>query len=273
MALYHSLPLHPPAPLADRLSFAWENDPMTQDELFDQALGHMEATLASLEKRVPAAQRVPYKTSFVFRYVEQTIHQAIVQKLARLVSGLHAARILLERGFVQEQGALQRMIDEFREDIMFLSLAVVRGDVTPLHQEYLAAFYKEEFDHEDPHKSTQRRPMVSRKRIRTYLAKVEGSDVDPSTAAEVSRTLSKGYSGYVHAASPHIMEMYGGNPARFHVRGMHGTPRQDEHRDDFWNYVYRGILAFAFVAMAFGDRLLLDSFRKLRDEFDRQSDR
>jgi hypothetical protein len=109
---------------------------MMQDELFDLALGHMEATLASLEKRVPPPQRVRYKASFVFRYVEQTINQAIVQKLARLVSGLHAARILLTYGFVQEQGALQRMIDEFREDIMFLSYGVTRNEVTSLHQEY-----------------------------------------------------------------------------------------------------------------------------------------
>ena len=216
---------------------------------------------------------MPYKDSFVFRYAERTVQQAIVQKLARLVSGLHAARILLDGGFVQEQGALQRMLDKFREDLMFLSLAVVRGDATPLLPEYLAAFYEEEFDNEDPLKSTQRRPMIPRKRIRAYLATIKGGTLDPSSRAEVSRTLSKGYSGYVHAASPHIMEMYGGNPPVFHVRGMLGTPREAEHRQDFWNYVYRGILAFAFAAMAFGDKELLDRIRSYRDEFERQSGR
>ena len=55
-----------------------------------------------------------------------------------------------------------------------------------------------------------------------------------------ARAGEPGYSGYVHAASPHIMEMYGGNPARFHVRGMHGTPRQDEHRDDFCHAIDSG---------------------------------
>jgi len=239
--------------------------------LFDLALGHMEATLASLEKRVPPPQRVRYKASFVFRYVEQTINQAIVQKLARLVSGLHAARILLTYGFVQEQGALQRMIDEFREDIMFLSYGVTRNEVTSLHQEYLKAFYEEEFDHEDPLQSTQRRPMILRKRIHAYLARVGGSKLDPSTEAKVSRSLSKSYSGYVHGASPHIMDMYGGNPGRFHVRGMLGTPHVAAYRRDFWNYVYRGTHAFAFAAMAFGDQALLDSFRGLRDVFNRHS--
>lgn len=244
---------------------------MTLDKLFDETLRNMESTLASFEKRVPAPHRVPYKDSFVFRYTERTIQQAIVQKLARLVSGLHATRILVEHGFFQEQATLQRMLDEFREDIMFLSLAVVQDDVTELHREYLAAFYEEEFDNEDPLKSTQRRPMVPRKRIRAYLARIEGSELDPSSGVELSRTLSKGYSGFVHGASPHIMDMYGGNPARFHVTGMLGTPLEDQHCEDFWNYVYRGILAFAFAAMAFGDKALLDRIRRYRDEFERQS--
>lgn len=244
---------------------------MTLDELFDETLRNMEATLGSFETRVPAPHRVPNKDSFVFRYTERTVQQAIVQKLARLVSGLHAARILLEHGFFQEQGALQRMLDEFREDIMFLSLAVVQDDMTALHHEYLAAFYEEEFDNEDPIKSTKRRPMIPRRRIRAYLAHIKGSELDPSSRVDLSRTLSKGYSGFVHGASPHIMDMYGGNPARFHVMGMLGTPHEDDHRQDFWNYVYRGILAFEFAAMAFGDGALLDRIREYRHDFERQS--
>jgi len=50
---------------------------------------------------------------------------------------------------------------------------------------------------------------------------------------------------------------------------MLGTPREDEHRADLWNYFYRGILAFGFAAMAFGDRALLDRIRKYRDQFER----
>jgi hypothetical protein len=244
---------------------------MAIDRLYDDALRHMESTLVSFEKRVPSPQRVPYKDSFVFRYAERTIEQAIIQKLARLISGLHAARLLLEEGFFQEQAALQRMLDEFREDVMFLALAVIRDDVTDLHREYLAAFYEEELDDEDPLRATQRRPMVSRKRIRAYLSRIEGTEVDPSTGVEVSRTLSKAYSGFVHGASPQIMEMYGGNPARFHVAAMLGTPREDEHREDFWNYVYRGMCTFGLAAAVFGDIALHETIRRCRDEFERRS--
>ena len=66
------------------------------------------------------------------------------------------------------------------------------------------------------------------------------------------RTLSKAYSGYVHGASPHIMDMYGGNPPRFHTAGMLGTPRMAEHSDDLWNYMYRSFISHMTAAKVFG---------------------
>ena len=246
---------------------------MTLESLIDEALRTIQGAFESFEKRVPAPQRVPYKDGFVFRYAERTVHQALVQKLARLVSGLRAARVLLKSGFFQEQAALQRMLDEFREDLIFLSLGVVRGESTDLHRQYLDAFYEEEFDDEDPLKATQRRPMVSRQRIRAYIANIDGAELDRSTATELLRTLNKAYSGYVHGASPQIMEMYGGNPARFHTAGMLGTSLEAAHRDDLWNHFYRGIIACGFVATAFGDGVLLDRLRQYRDEFERLSNR
>ena len=46
----------------------------------------------------------------------------MVQKLARMVSTLDAARLLLEHGFVQEQAALQRVLDEIRRTYFFLRM-------------------------------------------------------------------------------------------------------------------------------------------------------
>lgn len=48
------------------------------------------------------------------------------------------------------------------------------------------------------------------------------------------------------------MDMYGGNPPQFHLRGMLGTPRATDHLYDLWNYYYRGVLSFSFAAHALG---------------------
>ena len=194
----------------------------------------MSATVHELARHVPQPQRVPFADSFAYRYIEKTVHQAIVQKLARYVTTLRGACLLFDHGFFQEQAVLQRVMDEIQEDITFLSFGIILGKLTPLHEHYLSAFYEEEFNIATGEPGSQDRPMVPRKKIRAYIATMEGVSNNPSRGIEVTRQISKTYSGYVHAASPQVMDMYDGNPPRFHLGGMKGTERHHEHRDDLW---------------------------------------
>jgi len=212
----------------------------------------MEAVLLHFESLVPPPKQVPMLNHFVFRYAEQTVQQAIVQKLVRVITGLKSAELLLNHGYFQEQSAIHRMLDEFEQDIAFLSLAILNNEITELHKRYLEAFYEEEFDSPDnPISSTQKRAMVPRKKIHAYLANSQAEASDPSRGIELSRTLSKAYSGYIHGASPHIMHLYGGYPSHFHVSGMLGTPHESGYRNDLWNYFYRALLSFELVANVF----------------------
>lgn len=195
------------------------------------------------------------KLSFghAYRFKEKNIYQAIIQKLARVQSLVRAAMLLLEHGYVQEQVILHRTIDETNDDIMFLVYAVTIDSVTELHKRFLAAFWEEEIDESGTMiDSRQKRPMIPRTKIQAYLANIEGQKVDTSTHKELSRTLSKAYSGFVHGASPQIMDMYGGNPPHFHTKGMLGTPRISEHANDLWNYVYRSFMSHIAVGNALG---------------------
>ena len=242
------------------------------DSLYLEALQNMEDWLRAFEKFVPAPKLVDVGGHKAFRYTEKTILQAIVQKLARVLSGLHAARLLLAHGYVQELGALQRMLDEFREDVEFLCLAIICNDRTELHDRYLEAFYQEEFDKPgDPVGSSQNRPMIPREKIRAYIAKSEAAALEPSRGIRLSKTISKAYSGFVHGASPHIMEMYGGNPAKFHVQGMLGSPRMQEHERDIWNYFNRAIVTFGFAAKALGAEELFKNVQKYLAHFESAS--
>ena len=231
------------------------------DALYNHTLHHLEKAFSTLEAMVPPPQKIPRRDSFVFRYKEKTIHQALIQKLARVNSGLRAARLFFENGFVQEQAAMQRMLDEFHEDILFLALAVVKNDQTPLHRKYLDAFYKEEFN-----------DMVQRNNISAYLARMDSAG-DPSTAVTLYRTIHSVYSGYVHGASPQIMDMLEGTPPRFRIHGMSGTSRHEEHRYDLYNPFFRAIISFAVASKAFGDDVLCQTLHAYHLEFDKLSGR
>lgn len=224
--------------------------------LFGQALTEIDAAFAKYVRYVPQPQKVPFKQHFIFRYKEQTVQQALVQKLARVISGLRASAHLLDQGHVQEVGILQRMLDELGEDIAFLAVAITNDTVTPMHKQYLASFYEEEFDlNSGKPLHRRKRHQVPRDKIVAYVTRVLGGSgpVDPSTAIDTHHTLNKVYSGFVHAASPHIMDMYGGNPARFHTAGLLGSPLVEHQQDDLWNYFYRAIGQAVIIGKAFGD--------------------
>lgn len=240
--------------------------------LYLHALKVMRGAFRRLEGQVPPPKAVPWKDDFVFRHVEKTVQQALIQKLARVVSGLHAIDVLLINGFVQEQGVLNRTLDEIGEDISFLAAALTNDTVTDLHVQYLEAFFAEEFDNPDsPMDSTQKRNYPPRRKIRAYLTRVLGEGINTSRALDAGETVSKAYSGYVHAASPQIMDMCGGDPPRFHLTGMQGTPRIAEHAEDAWNYFYRALLATTFVGKALGDAELVDQMYKFIAHFETKS--
>jgi len=237
---------------------------------FEKMLDLMELSFRDFEAAMPSKPKLVEKPyGLVYRFKEKDIYQAIIQKLARVQSAVRAAYVLLQNGFVQEQAMLHRVIDETNEDILFLVYAVTNDTITPLHERYLSAFWEEEWDDSgDPVKSEQKREMIPRKKIRAYIENVVGAAMDPSRGMELSRIISKAYSGFVHGASPHIMDSYGGNPPHFHTQGMLGTPRIVEYTHDLWNYMYRSFLSHIIVAKAFGAAKHVEILTKHKEQFE-----
>jgi len=230
------------------------------------ALQAVEAGFRQLETLVPPPGRVRWKDGFVFRYQEKTIQQAIIQKLARTVSGLYALNALLDLGLFQEQGVIQRTLDEIGEDITFLSLAVIENDVTERHKKYLEYFYQEEFsDPADIAGSHVSRPSVPREKIRAYINQSSGSDL--ARANIMTKIIAKAYSGFVHAASPNVMDMCVGNPPTFDVNGATRMRRREEHERDAKNYFYRALVAVTHAAKALGDESLCATLAKHASAF------
>ena len=110
-------------------------------KLFHESLAVLENAFRRLEQQAPPPQKVEWADGFVFRYQEKTIQQALILKLARSITTLRAVDILLLHGLLQEQASLHRILDEIREDIIFLATAVTNDEVTERHEQYLSAFF------------------------------------------------------------------------------------------------------------------------------------
>lgn len=233
----------------------------------------LEECFHALEASVPAPESIKENDCYVLRHKKehQCFELAIIQKLARYISGLNASLLLLEAGYTQELGAIFRTLDEFGEDIMFLALPISGGiEKTPTHDKYLEQFFQEEFDNPgNAILSTQKREPIPRKKIRAVIADAGKNGLNPHDAREVSRTISQAYSGYVHGASGHILEMVGGNPLRYFLSGMAGTPRQSEFTYNYWDYAYRGLISVVLAAKVLGEAEIVDKGYKFIAHFEK----
>src|SRR5258706_5565106 len=88
-------PSSSPEPTSDRQATMFHVRPQSTQSgtamhpLFEQALGQLDSAFASLTRYVKPPRRVPIaKGGYVYRYAEKTIEQALIQKLARVISGL-----------------------------------------------------------------------------------------------------------------------------------------------------------------------------------------
>lgn len=240
--------------------------------IFLQTITVLSNAFRRLEEQVPPPQLVPFRDGFVFRFVEQTLQQALLLKLARVITGLRAVDVLLEAGLLQEAAATCRMLDEIGEDVAFLAAPLTNDRVTELHERYLRGFWAEEFVEGNNTLARHEKPDTPRRnKIQAYVQRVLNPSDNPSRISDVSQALSSTYSGYIHASAVQVLDMYGGDPARFHIEGMRGTPRMGGHIHDAWNYFYRAIVTAIVVARAFGDPPLSRALGEYHDEFLEQS--
>ena len=95
---------------------------------YEEVLATMERAFHALAEKIPPPVLVDIGGHLEFRYEPKSLEAALIQKLARTISGLHAILALLRTGLYQEVGVLFRVLDELNEDISFLA-APLRGEL------------------------------------------------------------------------------------------------------------------------------------------------
>lgn len=238
-------------------------------QLQNEAIRVMTDAFQRMEAAIVPPVQVPLKESFVFRYENKGVHEALIQKLVRYISGLNAVNSLLQTGYVQETGVLQRTLDEIQEDIFFLASSQTNGVFTDRHKQYLDAFYSESVTNRPEGELAIPKPnMVPRKKVRAQTMNTLGQGIDVAQALVAGEGVGTAYSGFVHAASENIMDMYGGYRPHFHTEGMLGTPRIEEAIEANENYIYRGLMATIIAAKAFGNGDLVDELYNFLAEYE-----
>lgn len=238
-------------------------------DIYSKTIDFLATLFRELEQYVVPPTPIEVNGEFRLSYPEHAPQQVIIQKLARYISGLYACLPLLHHGFAQEIGVIFRTLDEFQEDIIFLSLPLTGSKSTALHEKYLELHFSEVPD--IPENATFSAPnpaTLPRKRIQSFLAESSSTGLNPHDGRDVTRAIHQGFSGYVHGSMQTVFEMAAGNPPRYIVKGMPGTQRQTEFINAYWNYAYRGILCVLCAAKALGAEDVANNCTSFRDVFE-----
>lgn len=246
---------------------------MEIDLYLNKTLSELESLYHQMHQQIEPPVFMDDNNYSRFRYRTNSESLACFLKGIKIISTLKASLVLLRGGYAQEVGALCRMIDDFCNEIFFL-LAPQDGEKLSKDQiRFLEDFFQEELDEtRQPLKSKQKRVNVPVRKIHGTFGKLAGNELNPSDAQELLRTTHQAFSGYLHGAYPHIMEMYGGNPPNFHMSGMLGTPRIQEWWEQILGYVYRTVMISVFVARKLTLSDMEVKIRELLEKFEQEMD-
>lgn len=194
------------------------------------------------------------KQHFGFRYGKPDSRHFCLLKGIRAVSGLNAAIELVRAGYTQEFYVLLRTIDEYKTHIEFVLYArnddgALTADAEKHVQEYFADYARNSA--EDFKRPRLRQDAINKSIGRTMASGVRKIDRSEKFKDVVPEKLLSNiylnFSNYVHARYPEVMDLFGGSPPRFHLKGMSETPKDIENLDMLDTYITSVSLALKLL--------------------------
>jgi hypothetical protein len=218
-------------------------DPETETS-FEAQLDGLKARIEPMERLVTTlANSVPKplfyhsgEEHYGFRFANPGARHFCLLKAVRAVSALNAMVALTRCGYAQEIGVLGRTLIECTTHIEFVLDALdeegaLRPDVDKYVRDYFADYAR---NSSGEFKRAQVRQGTVHKHLGETLdaiAEQNGPMVSRKPAEAAYTNIHLTYSNYVHAKYPEVMDLYGGDPGRFHLHGMRGTPKDKENLD------------------------------------------
>jgi hypothetical protein len=167
-----------------------------------------------------------------FRYDAADVRHFCLLKAARALSAMYAAIELARKGFLQELAVLIRTVIECTTHIEFVIRSDASEEEKTIAKRYIEAYFA---DSARGVSSKAPPPPIQQRDVHVALGKTldkyaeMANDVESrAPAEEMYRKIYSVISNFVHMRYPECMDLYGGNPGRFHLHGMSGTPKDAE---------------------------------------------
>ena len=171
--------------------------------------------------------------------------RALALKIVQVMNNIHAAGALINEGHLYEWRAVERIVLEGVQEILFLELGIEPGPWTEDHQQWLDTFYQSEYDASGNHRLVSVHG-VSAGKIRDFLEGHFGDDYKnteevrigtaPDTYTNLMKMSQIRGSGFVHGRAESIME-YCYDPAMgvLTLMGLNDRAAIGVSRREYWS--------------------------------------
>lgn len=193
-----------------------------------------------------------------FRYGSPDARHFCLLKAARALSDFNACIELARKGYLQEICVLIRTMVECARHLEYVIEPYSSEEHKAGAERYVREFFADgqRGASADPHKFQMQQGKVhdALGKVLDQISAELGKDSNErKPAGALYRNTYGVMSNYVHARYPECIDLYGGKPGEFHVRGMSGTPKDAESLEILQSFATT--LAQAFVMMIQGLKL------------------
>ena len=196
----------------------------------DEKFEYLQKQVALLERSVVSFNRCITQPIFEptmsgrFRYDKPDDPVVfLVLKMARIVTGLYSMLNLTKSGLFEDAGAICRIILECSHDIDFVMEGLTHDPFPIDKQEFVDSFFNDETRTPEEMLATMRKQAtIPRRKVYPSVGRLLSPD-NPDRQQRTAKVLEEAFSGYVHAAYPHIMEMYEGVSKEFRMSGVEAS--------------------------------------------------
>jgi hypothetical protein len=206
---------------------------------------------------------------FRWEFRERSPYVVLLVKSVRMISGIKAALLLADEGFVTESPCLLRIVSDLATEIMAIAEGLLSGELTSSQQKFVDQFFEITPDTPEEYERMEKQRYVSRNDLlKSYARLVNKASQDAERMLKLKRFLNKGYDGYVHGAYLTGTELYHGGMQSFITGGINYQERLRIAKIAVSGKLHEVIVALELIALVTENKSLKDDISEARRQFD-----
>jgi hypothetical protein len=202
-----------------------------------------------------------------FRY--HTPHSVMVGKAIRAVSGLRAALVLADLGYLTECGTLLRVVSDFCSEIIAIGHALHKGgELAPAVKKFVEQYFAPKARTPEQLAASERVRYVSREELMRAGRPAADTNVDGEHLHVIHRFLNMTYDAYVHGAYETTMELCNPLTGRFMTDGYPDGSKRQEFVDAVALKLHEVVVATEITAAVTASAEVFAAAREARHTMD-----